>query len=115
MPKGFRTPSKEELKKQKERDYKIYSTTDEEKHALRQALATIGYFNAAIEGLELKLQFEQAKIERRVGADKVKAKEGYRMQTMIDPETLNLFVREMKIIVATPAQEQPTPAKEEKK
>lgn len=105
----------QKTKKQKEgeRDYKIYSTTDEEKHALRQALATIGYFNAAIEGLELKLQFEQAKIERRVGADKAKAKEGYRMQTMIDPETLNLFVREVKIIAATPAKEETK--KEEKK
>lgn len=105
---------KTQKKKEAERDYKIYSTSDEEKHALRQALATIGYFNAAIEGLELKLQFEQAKIERRVGADKVKPKEGYRMQTMIDPETLNLFVREVKIIVATPEMEKPTP-KEEKK
>lgn len=98
----------QKTKKQAEgkRDYKIYSTTEEEKHAFRQALATIGYFNTAIEGLELKLQFEQAKVERRVGADKVKAKEGFRTQTMIDPDTLNLFVREIPL---------PKPEKEAKK
>lgn len=98
----------QKTKKQKEgqRDYKIYNTTDDEKHAFRQALATIGYFNAAIEGLELKLQFEQAKVERRVGADKVKPKEGFRLQTMIDPDTLNLFVREIPL---------PKPEKEGKK
>lgn len=97
-------------KKQAEskRDYKIYSTTEEEKHAFRQALATIGYFNTAIEGLELKLQLEQAKVERRVGADREKPKEGFRMQTMIDPETLNLFVREIPL-------PKPEPKKEEKK
>jgi uridine kinase len=85
------------------RDYKIFSTTDDEKRKIRRILSTVGFFNAAIEGLQYSLEVEQRRVEERVKVGK--AKEGFTLQTMLDPETLNLFVREVKI---------PEPKKEEK-
>lgn len=86
--------------KEEKRDYKIFSTTDEEKTKIRRVLSTVGFFNAAIEGLNYSLEVEKSRIESRVGVGK--AKEGYFIQTMIDPETLNLFVREIKKPEAKP-------------
>jgi ribosomal protein S16 len=90
--------------KEAKRDYKIFSTTDDEKRKIKRILTTVGFFNTAIEGMNYSLEVEQRRIEERVKVGK--AKEGYSLHTMIDPETLNLFVREVK---------KPEPAKEEKK
>jgi len=81
-------------KKEPKRDYKIFSTTDDEKRKIKRILSTVGFFNSAIEGLQYSLEIEQRKIEERVKVGK--AKEGFALHTMLDPETLNLFVREVK-------------------
>ena len=94
---------KTQNKAEAKRDYKIFSTTDDEKRRIKRILSTVGFFNTAIEGLQYSLEIEQRKIEERVKVGK--EKEGYSLQTMLDPETMNLFVREIK---------KPEPAKEEK-
>ena len=75
-------------------EYKTYSTTKEEKANIRRILSTVGFFDEVIKGLNYSLQIEQGKIEKRCGIGK--AKEGYTIQTKLDPETLDLFVREIK-------------------
>lgn len=85
---------KEAAKKKAENGVKRFMTSADEQKRIRRIMSTIGFFNTAIEGLNYSLEVEQRRIEARINIGK--AKEGYSMQTMIDPVSLELFVREVK-------------------
>lgn len=74
---------------------KKFSLSDQEKARIKRILSTMGFFNVALEGLQYSLEVEQRMVEKRVGVKE--AKEGYRLETMIDPDSFELFVREVKI------------------
>lgn len=77
-----------------ESEVKKYPLTIEEKTGFKRILSTMGFFNAALEGLQLSLQVLQAQIEngRKVGT----APEGFVLQTKIDIEDGFLCVRKVK-------------------
>lgn len=85
-------PSKKPTKPQE--DVKKYALSEEEKTGLKRLLTTLGFFNTAIQGLEYSLQINQAAIEKRVGVGEAPA--GFKHQTRIDMETMELHVRTVK-------------------
>lgn len=79
----------------KDPDVKEYSISDEDKQTIKRIITTMGFFNAALEGLSYSLQVQQAAIEKKCAIGEPPA--GYKYQTRIDPATFKLFRRKVKI------------------
>lgn len=82
-------------RKNSEPGVKKYSLSKEEETVIKRLLSTMGFFNTALEGIQLSLQVEQARIEGRCKLGQPKA--GYKHQTRIDMESMSLLVKEVKI------------------
>lgn len=79
----------------KDPDVKEYSLSDDEKQSIKRIISTMGFFNAALEGLSYSLQVQQAAIEKRCSIGE--PPKGFKYQTRIDPATFKLFRRKVKI------------------
>lgn len=71
-----------------------YPLSKEEQTEFKRILSTMGFFNAAVEGLQSSLQIKQAQVEARHGI--IKAPEGFTLQSRIDLETGFLMVKKIK-------------------
>ena len=73
---------------------KKYSLSDSEKASVKRILTTMGFFNTAVQGLQYSMHIEQAGIEKRVGVSP--APQGFKNETRIDMETMELLVQTVK-------------------
>lgn len=90
--------------KKTEEEIKKYSLNKEEESNVMRIISTVGFLETLFDGLNLLMRSEQVRVERRVNIGQ--APDGYRYFPQLDPGTMQLIVRKVKVSDAKPATEE---------